>query len=97
MTLAELQALRLGHVTVEPEHVLLGLAEEWEGVAGNVLKDLGATYKRLSSDYSCVSNETASEGVEGVVTSSLQRRREAGHEFTGCVAVCLGFLAGKTD
>lgn len=40
-------ALRLGHNYIGPEHVLLGVAAEREGVAARVLLDLGADYEKI--------------------------------------------------
>lgn len=47
LALAESQARRLGHPTVEPEHVLLGLAEERHGVAAHALRNLGADHEAV--------------------------------------------------
>ena len=38
-----------------------------------------------------------SMSVQGVVSALLERRKEVGHEFTGCAAVCPRFLAPKAD
>ena len=43
------EALALGHRTVRPEHLLLGLVREDEGVASRILLDLGADAKTIRS------------------------------------------------
>jgi ATP-dependent Clp protease ATP-binding subunit ClpC len=40
--LAEREARALGHSAIDSEHLLLGLAQENEGVASIILRDLGA-------------------------------------------------------
>lgn len=44
------EARTLHHNYVGTEHLLLGLAREDEGVAGVVLKQMGATFERLKSE-----------------------------------------------
>ncbi len=53
---AQIEATRMRHATIGPEHILLGLLLEGEGVAGRVLRDMGLravqaqqTVARLSS------------------------------------------------
>ncbi len=53
---AQIEAKRMHHATIGPEHILLGLMLEGEGVAGRVLRDMGLrpqqalqTVARLSS------------------------------------------------
>jgi len=38
---AQMEATRMRHATIGPEHILLGLLLESEGVAGRVLRDMG--------------------------------------------------------
>lgn len=53
---AQIEAKRMHHATIGPEHILLGLMLEGEGIAGRVLRDMGLrpqqalqTVARLSS------------------------------------------------
>lgn len=53
---AQIEATRMRHATIGPEHILLGLMLEGEGIAGRVLRDMGLravqaqqTVGRLSS------------------------------------------------
>ncbi len=55
---AQMEAMRMRHATIGPEHILLGLLLESEGVAGRVLRDMGLrpqqaqqTVARLSSAF----------------------------------------------
>ena len=47
LALAREEATALNHVSVGTEHVLLGLAREWEGVAARILDDLRADPDRI--------------------------------------------------
>ena len=38
---AQIEAKRMHHATIGPEHILLGLMLEGEGIAGRVLRDMG--------------------------------------------------------
>ncbi|MBN1877984.1 MAG: ATP-dependent Clp protease ATP-binding subunit [Anaerolineae bacterium] len=56
LSFAKIEASRMRHATIGPEHILLGLLLEGEGVAGRVLRDMGLraaqaqqTITRLSS------------------------------------------------
>jgi ATP-dependent Clp protease ATP-binding subunit ClpC len=97
MTMAWLQAKRLGHATVEPEHVLLGLAEERDGVAGNVLKNLGASYKRLEefatpSSPNPINVAPWSEAIHHLIEAALEEAYHLNHNYIGTehllLAVC---------
>jgi hypothetical protein len=47
MELAVQEAVQFGHLHVGPEHILLGLVREGEGVGWHVLNRLGATVPRV--------------------------------------------------
>ena len=44
------EALRLGHKFIAPEHILLGLLREGEGMAVLILKDKGVDFDKLRTD-----------------------------------------------
>ena len=52
LELALREALQLGHNYIGPEHILLGLVREGEGVAAQVLVKLGADLSRLRQQVS---------------------------------------------
>ncbi|MGC9520412.1 MAG: ATP-dependent Clp protease ATP-binding subunit [Anaerolineae bacterium] len=61
---AQIEAKRMHHATIGPEHILLGLMLEGEGIAGRVLRDMGLrpqqalqTVARLSSAKPLSSSE----------------------------------------
>lgn len=97
MFLAESQAKQWGLEAVEPEHVLLGLAQEGTGVAANVLKSLGADYKRLVETSALPWREPAanvywSMATDQLIESAMEEARHLGHNYIGTehllLAVC---------
>ena len=50
LELALREALSLGHNYIGPEHILLGLTRENEGVASRILLDLGADAERIRNE-----------------------------------------------
>jgi ATP-dependent Clp protease ATP-binding subunit ClpC len=50
MKLAQQEALELSHQHIATEHILLALAEEGVGVAGNVLRSMGAGPSQVRSE-----------------------------------------------
>jgi ATP-dependent Clp protease ATP-binding subunit ClpC len=72
------EALQLGHNYIGTEHILLGLIREGEGVAAQVLLNLGADLEKvrsaviqLLSGYYGKGGEQAPEGERGSSTSQL--------------------------
>jgi Clp amino terminal domain, pathogenicity island component len=50
LELALREALEIGHNYIGTEHILLGLARENEGVAAQIMRDLGADDERVRSE-----------------------------------------------
>ena len=92
LTLAENHARRLGHGPVEPEHVLLGLSEEGQGVAAHVFQCLGA-------DFDCLQREVErlapprptdagkpimlSDAAGRLLISAIEELGPLGHQYIG--------------
>ena len=65
LELALREALQLGHKYIGPEHLLLGLVREGEGVAAQVLQKRGAELKRVRLEViTLLAESSGSEGVE---------------------------------
>ncbi len=60
----------LGHSYVGPEHFLIGLAEEAEGIAGDVLRRLGLTAQGLRQQVIKVIGRGAEEGQVEIPTNT---------------------------
>ena len=85
---AQMEATRMRHATIGPEHILLGLMLEGEGVAGRVLRDMGLravqaqqTVARLSSAASLTALEPelrqTTKGVIQMAIDEGQQHRSA--------------------
>jgi len=80
---AQIEAKRMHHATIGPEHILLGLMLEGEGIAGRVLRDMGLrpqqalkTVARLSSAKPLTSPEPElRESTEMLLQMSLEEAR----------------------
>lgn len=92
LALAESQATRMRAVNVEPEHVLLGLAEEGKGVAANVLRRAGAGFEQLKSaldaivpPVDCWQSEPLSWSEKAVqaVNRAYEEMQPLNHNYVG--------------
>lgn len=80
---AQIEAKRMHHATIGPEHILLGLMLEGEGIAGRVLRDMGLrpqqalqTVARLSSAKPLTSPEPELRAsTEMLLQMSLEEAR----------------------
>jgi hypothetical protein len=62
------EALQLGHDYIGTEHLLLGLVREGEGVAAQVLQDLGASLPRVRRRVLELVEDMAPEELAGIST-----------------------------
>ena len=75
VVLAQAEASRLNHNYIGTEHILLGLIREGEGVAAQVLRELGADLDRVRQTViQFLSGYTAGEGVQDPVQPWLPAR-----------------------
>ena len=65
MLFAAEQAYYLRHNAVGTEHILLGLAREEHGIAGKVLRDLGASYDRLIMELEAIQGTVGKPRTSG--------------------------------
>lgn len=82
LELALREALQLGHKYIGPEHLLLGLVREGEGVAAQVLQKRGADLKRVRLEVITLLEESSASGglepeVEGESIRLGVRQAEA--------------------
>lgn len=99
LRLAEGHACRLGHDAVEPEHLLLGLADETDGVAANVLLILGADPASLRREVearrprvkaTAPTQPPWSRDTEKVLAWAVQELEPLGHNYVGTEHLVLG-------
>ena len=75
------EALQLGHSYIGTEHMLLGLVREGDGVAANVLSELGADMARVRSQVvQMMSGGQGKESASGQGSSSKSSGGESGGE-----------------
>lgn len=67
MIYAAEQAYYLRHQAVGTEHILLGLAREEQGVAGQILREFGATYDALIHELERIQGKPVSPRTQGEV------------------------------
>ena len=91
LALAHAEAERLRHVTINTEHLLVGLIEEEGGTAGAALRDLGLEVERVREMVERLSpmglTETItielSKGAQQVLEFAIEEARLLGHQFIG--------------
>jgi ATP-dependent Clp protease ATP-binding subunit ClpA len=102
LALAQDEAQRFSHSYIGPEHLLLGLSREGDGVAGRVLESLGATLPklRLAAESVIGRGETAvgridfSETTRSVISKARYEARTLGHSHIGTEHLLLGLIRG---
>jgi len=100
--LAQEEAKRLNHDKLLPEHMLLGLIKDGEGVAIKALINLSADLQMLREDI--ISNSQRSGGIlllgdvppsaraQRVLELSADEARNMGHNYIGTEHILLGIL-----
>lgn len=98
---AQTEAVRMRHATIGPEHVMLGLLLEGEGLAGRVLRDLGLrpqqvqrVVERLSGAPPLRSTEPVRlrPSTEILLTMSIDEARRRNQPFVDTEYLLLGLL-----
>jgi len=102
IVLAQVEARERGHSCVGPEHLLLGLLAEGEGVAALVLESLGITLEetRDQVDQMAGRGQGTPAGripftppTKQVLARSLQEAVQLGHNYVGTEHILLSLLA----
>ena len=92
-------ALGLGHSFIGTEHILLGLVQESEGVAGKVLDSLGISPEAVRSEVKRITRRgrAAPTGhmpftgpAKKVLELSLRESLQLGHSYIGTEHILLG-------
>lgn len=101
--LAIQEAQRFNHDYIGPEHLLLGLAKEGNGVAANVLKNFGVDLGKLRSmveqkigrgDYTMVlDGKLGNSKIKPVVERAIEECRSLGHNYIGTEHLLLALTA----
>lgn len=97
---AHTEAVRMKHATIGPEHVMLGLLLEGEGLAGRVLRDLGLRPQQVQRVVERLSGapplraEAAKlrPSTETLLTMSIDEARRRSQQSVGTEHLLLGLL-----
>lgn len=100
--LAQEEAKRLGHDYVGTEHILLGLVREGEGVAAEVISNLGISLESIRIEVEKVApkgSEMLTYGdvpftphAKRVLELSVEEARRLGHNYIGTEHLLLGLI-----
>ena len=80
LALAQEEAERLSHNYIGTEHLLLGIVREENGIAGRVLRELGAKPERVAE----MVERMTGAGRRGARRASTRRRRASRSRRWGC-------------
>ena len=101
LTLAQEEAQRFNHPNIGPEHVLLGIVGEPDGVAAKVLVNMGISLNKVRSavEFIIGHGEGSSRGEVGlspgakrVIELAIDEARYIGHNYIGTEHLLLGLL-----
>jgi ATP-dependent Clp protease ATP-binding subunit ClpC len=101
LQLAQEEAQRLKHSTIDTEHLLLGLSQEVNGIASKVLSHLGATPEKITHAVEEIVGvgQRPSFGrpaltplTKRVIEQAVDEARLMGHAFIGTEHLLLGLL-----
>lgn len=107
MALANLEASRLNHDSLTPEHIMLGLIAEGQCVATEALRLLDVDLSRVREEVGArIAARRGSSGTVGrrahspetkeVISSAIGEARRFGHRYIGTEHLVLALL-GQTD
>jgi len=101
LELARKEALKYGHSRVEPEHILLGMLEEGQGVGIAILHSLGVEIERLKYEIEKVMKVSVplyrgdiplSPASKRVLEYSIREAQFLGHSYIGSEHLLIGIL-----
>ena len=102
LTLAQEEAQRFNHPNIGPEHILLGIVGEPDGVASKVLVNLGVSLTKVRSavEFIIGHGEAApsrtevglSPGAKRVIELAIDEARYIGHNYIGTEHLLLRLL-----
>ncbi|MEX2047194.1 MAG: Clp protease N-terminal domain-containing protein [Chloroflexota bacterium] len=102
LALAQDEAIRFNHNHIGPEHLLLGLAREGEGIAARALEALGATLSKLRATVEKVVGRgdatispreiTLSPHTKRIIEYAIEEASKLGHNDVGTEHLLLGLV-----
>jgi ATP-dependent Clp protease ATP-binding subunit ClpA len=102
LALAQDEAIRFDHNYIGPEHLLLGLVREGEGLAARVVDSLGVPLSRIrmaaemtigrGEPTTAPSDITLSPATKNIINFAVEEMRLLGHGHVGTEHLLLGFV-----
>ncbi|CCF84664.1 Clp protease N-terminal domain-containing protein [Nitrolancea hollandica] len=99
---AQEEAQRLNHTYIGPEHLLLGLVREGDGVAARVLSNMGVDLRKVRAAVASIIGPRDSAAVhelgltpraKQVIELAVDEARRLNHRYIGTEHLLLGLLA----
>jgi ATP-dependent Clp protease ATP-binding subunit ClpC len=100
LSLAQEEAVRLGHSSIGTEHILLGLVREGEGIAAKALLSLGLGMEKIQDEVESLigrghekpMNTPYTPRAKKVIELSMDEARKLGHSYVGTEHILLGLI-----
>jgi ATP-dependent Clp protease ATP-binding subunit ClpC len=100
LSLAQEEAVRLGHGNIGTEHILLGLVREGEGIAAKALVALGLGLEKIQKEVETLIGRGQSQPsmaaytprAKKVIELSMDEARKLGHTYVGTEHILLGLI-----
>jgi len=100
LSLAQEEAVRLGHNNIGTEHILLGLIREGEGIAAKALIALNLGLEKIQDEVEALigrgqeqpTNIAYTPRAKKVIELSMDEARKLGHTYVGTEHILLGLI-----
>lgn len=100
LTMAQEEAVRLGHQNIGTEHILLGLVKEGEGIAAKALQSLNISLEKVQQEVESLIgmgqgkplNIAYTPRAKKVIELSMDEARKLGHTYVGTEHILLGLI-----
>lgn len=100
LSLAQEEAVRLGHNSIGTEHILLGLVREGDGIAAKALMSLGLSLEKIQDEVEALigrghdkpMNTPYTPRAKKVIELSMDEARKLGHTYVGTEHILLGLI-----
>ncbi|WP_282938147.1 ATP-dependent protease ATP-binding subunit ClpC [Paenibacillus sp. RC67] len=100
LSLAQEEAVRLGHNNIGTEHILLGLIREGDGIAAKALIALGLGLEKIQDEVEALigrgqeqpTNIAYTPRAKKVIELSMDEARKLGHTYVGTEHILLGLI-----
>lgn len=100
LSLAQEEAVRLGHTNIGTEHILLGLIREGDGIAAKALVALGLGMEKIQKEVETLIGRGSGQPTsiaytpraKKVIELSMDEARKLGHTYVGTEHILLGLI-----